>query len=426
MMNEKLLQFIWRFQYFRQHPLFTTAGEPMSVEKQGLPNTDQGPDFYEARIRIGNTVWAGDVELHIRSSDWYRHAHETDIRYRQVILHVVWEEDRPVYDAFHNRIPALELQPLVPQLMIEKYSQLMASITSIPCRSFLPAMDRLHWQAWLERLAVERLERKTADVLQILHSAGGNWDETLWRVLAANMGGKVNRELFSRMAETIPFSVLIRHRHQLLQMEALLMGQANLLHHHFREAYPQQLQREFRYLKKKYKLQPVAKQAAFLRMRPGSFPTIRLAQLARLVQEETHWFARLRDGDDMKVWLQSLRVLHSPYWHSHYRFEEPAERGVQAMGEDMAINIILNTCVPVLFAYGRYTNDSHCREKAIHWWMALPAEQNRITLQWHQLGITADCALHSQALLELTNYYCTEHRCLNCSAGNKILGNHVL
>ncbi len=424
-MNEKLLQFIWQFQYFNTHALFTTEGETMKIEKPGKPNQHQGPDFMEAMIVIGGTRWAGNVELHVLASDWYRHGHRSDIRYANIILHVVWEEDRKVYDAMSHLFPTLVLQPLVSKLMLDRYRMLMENLQGIPCRRFLPALEPIAWMAWKERLAAERLERKSKEIIQRLNYCKGNWEECCWQLLAHNFGIRINAQLFEQVAVHLPYSLLARHRSNLLQVEALLFGQANLLTTKFNEAYPLSLQKEYRYLKKKYQLVTIPKQPAFLRMRPVTFPTIRLAQLAMLVYRQPVLFSLIRDAPDLGELQKIYMVTAGHYWDTHYRFEETAQEQPKHLGKQMADILMINTVTPLLFAYGIYTGDNTCREKAVSWLLQLPKETNRITSEWAALGIASQHALDSQALIELTNHYCLNRLCLSCAAGNRILGNYV-
>lgn len=419
-MNEKLLQFIWRFQYFNRQQLCTPQGEMITVEKPGTHNHHQGPDFSEAVIRIGPTKWVGNVELHLRSSDWYKHKHQADQNYSNIILHVVWEEDAPVYDTHGNIFPTLVLKERIPKLLLEQYAQVMATLVLIPCHSFLPAIDNLNWCAWKERLVVERLERRSTQVLSLLKQSNDSWEEVCWWMLASNFGIKVNSALFEMVAKTLPVTIIAKHRNQIHQLEALLLGQANLLSGKYTDAYAVLLQKEHRFLRKKYGLKPVHKQPAFLRMRPACFPTLRLAQLAMLLHTASHLFSLIREERNGQKVLETFMVTANDYWHYHYRFDEPSAHQLKHLGKQMAENILINTVVPLLFAYGMYSKEDRFKEKAIQWLYELPAEQNKVTRQWQQSGISNRSSLDSQALIELTNHYCLSKRCLECAVGNGI------
>lgn len=425
-MNERLLQFIWQFQYFQKRSLLTTAGESLQIDKPGTWNHHQGPDFSEAAIRIGNTRWVGNVEIHIRSSDWRKHKHTTDGNYGNIILHVVWDDDLPLYDSVGNRVATLVLQPLVPKLLLERYRQMMETIVMIPCHAFLPALEQLGWFAWKERLAAERLERRAKQILTMVASTSNHWEEVCWQMLAANFGSKVNGPLFEMVARTLPVQVLARHKHQVPQLEALLLGQANLLAGKYEDDYAILLQKEYRFLKKKYRLENVPRSPAFLRMRPASFPTIRLAQLAMLLHRLPHLFSTIKETGDLRTLMDHFMVTANDYWHYHYRFDETAIYQHKHLGKQMAENIFINTVSPLLFAYGIYSKTEAHKERALHWLYEITAEQNQITRQWQRLGITQHSAVDSQALIELTNHYCIHRRCLDCAVGNRILKNDVL
>lgn len=424
-MNEKLLQFIWQFQYFRQQGCETTEGDPLSIEKPGRLNKHQGPDFSEAIVRIGTTVWVGNIELHIRSSDWDKHRHGYDTRYANIILHVVWEDDQPVLDRLGNRVATLVLQSRVAGILLSRYRLMMEAVQVVPCNRFLPVLEPLAWTGWKERLAAERLMRKSARVLDLLAESGNHWDAVCWRVLAEAFGGKVNNVLFGLVAQSIPVNLLYKHRNQIHQLEALLLGQANLLQGRYTESYPLMLQKEYRFLRKKYMLSAVHKQPAFLRMRPAAFPTLRLAQLAMLLYQTEHLFAKLKNTDTAEAVLDVCMVRANDYWNIHYRFDEVSASQHRQLGRQMAESILINGVIPLLFAYGLHANEQSYKDKAIHWLSDLSGEQNRITGLWKARGITNQSALDSQALIELTNQYCMLKRCLDCAVGNKILKNHV-
>lgn len=424
-MNERLLQFIWQFQYYNKLQLKTSQGEELVIEKPGSWNHHQGPDFSEATIRIGATKWVGNIELHLRSSDWHKHRHSADSNYSNIILHVVWEEDSAVNDQNGNTIPSFVLGPRVPKLLLERYSQMMETGMAIPCHSFLPVLNNLSWSAWKERLAAERLERKSANVLDLVLQTNNHWDEVFWWLLAANFGIRVNTALFEQVAKSLSTTLLSRHRGQLNQLEALLLGQANLLSGKYKDDYALMLQQEYRYLKKKYRLPMVNKKPAFLRMRPAAFPTVRLAQLAMLVYTASSLFSHVKETKELKKLTAVFMVTANDYWHYHYRFDEATGYKPKHLGAQMADNILINTVIPVLFAYGLYSKEQSYKDKAIEWLYQLPPEQNQLTKRWQDAGITHRSALDSQALIELTNHYCMSKRCLDCAVGNKILNNGV-
>lgn len=421
-MNECLLQFIWQFQYFNKHGLCTTAGELLLIRHPGTLNRHQGPDFFEAAISIGTTLWIGNIELHLRASDWNRHHHADDLHYRKIILHVVWQEDEVLYDLYGNIMPTLVLEHRIAGSLLHRYRHMMENPLQIPCASFLPALSELAWYAWKERLAAERLERKAGQVLNSLQHCGNDWEEVCWRLMAANFGIKVNAALFEQVAISLPIRLLAKHRSQAMQLEALLLGQANLLTGKQKDHYFMLLQREYFFLQKKYKLTPVAAQPAFLRMRPASFPTIRLSQLAVLLNRTPQLFSNLTDAKNVKqllAWFAGIGARE--YWQNHYRPGGSSGNQVKYLGKQMAENIVINTAIPLLFANAHYQGVETEKANIFYWLYHLRAEQNHITRSWQRSGITVRSAMDSQAVIELSNNYCMAKRCLECAVGNRIL-----
>ena len=416
-MTERLLQYIWQFQYYNKNELSSEQGESIQIIYQGQFNSNQGPDFNNAKIRIGQTTWAGTIELHIRSSDWKKHKHQDDKNYKNVILHVVWENDVEK----ETSIPVLELKERVSKVLLNRYRELMNSSTFIPSENSIHRVPDLSWKAWKERLLAERLLRKSKKVEIYLHQNGFHWEETFWWLLARNFGTKVNADIFEDVARSIPLALLAKHKSQVLHIEALLLGQAGLLEGRLKEDYPCMLQREYKFFMKKYGLKQPANQVFFLRMRPGNFPTIRLAQLAMLIHESMHLFSKIKEANsiqDVKNWMD---ITANDYWHYHYRFDESSVYKQKNLGTAMIDNIIINTIVPVLFAYGNYHDENRYKQKALDWLELIEAETNSITRGFHKLGITCRTAFDSQALIELKTQYCDCKRCLECAVGNFLL-----
>jgi len=287
-MTEKLLQCIWQFQYFNRNELQTESGEPLQIIYPGKFNTNQGPDFLEAKIIIDKTTWAGNIELHIKTSDWEKHNHSDDKNYKNVILHVVWEND---FYLPQNNIPLIILHHRVSKLLLIRYEEWMNSQSFIPCEKNISQVNEIIWTTWKQRLLIERLQRKSKLVEDYLHQNNNHWEETFWWPLARNFGYTINAEAFEAMAKTISVNMLAKHKNQIHQLEALLAGQCGLLDNDFTETYLIMLQKEYSFLKKKYQLQSINQPVHFLRMRPGNFPTIRLAQLAVLIQQSIHLFS---------------------------------------------------------------------------------------------------------------------------------------
>jgi hypothetical protein len=416
-MQEKLLQYIWQFQYFNRSDLRTAEGEPLQIIHPGTPNKAQGPDFLEAKIRVGDTLWAGSVELHIRPVEWHRHGHNGDAHYANVILHVVWENDAtqgPV-------LPVLELQSRVPKLMLGKYAMLMASPGSIACGQEAANVDPVTWLSWKDRLLAERLTQKSDRVLQLLNETCGNWDAVAWRLLARQFGQVQNSDLFEAMARSLPLSILMRHAHSLHDLEALLLGQCGLLHEHHHDEYVRQLWESYQRLLARYKLQPVRQPVHHLRMRPAGFPSVRLAQLAMLLHTRPRFFTEWLDAEHPDQVMSTMQVTASDYWNTHTRPDVSAAPRNRKTGDSFLERILMNAAIPMLFAYGELNGEQEKKEKALDWAASLPPEKNTVTDGFEKIGIGNVAASDSQALLQLQNEYCSKRRCLECAVGNTLL-----
>lgn len=412
-MTEQLFQFIWQFGYFNKGELLTTRGEPVQILQPGHLNTNQGPDFLHARIRIGKAVWAGSVEIHIRASDWDRHQHGTDSNYENVILHVVWENDRPI----QYPVPVLELKGRVSLLVMRRYEELMCSPAFIPCGNAVGTVKPITWKSWKERLVAERLIRKAGMVESYLQQNNFHWEETFWWMLARNFGMKVNADAFEVMARSIPLTVLAKSRNQIHQVESLLMGQAGLFRNRFREAYPRLLKKEYHFQCRKHQLRPIPEPVFFLRMRPVNFPTVRLAQLAMLIHESVHLFSKIKETNAAADVKKMMDVTANDYWHYHYRFDEESAYLPKRLGASMTDNILINTLCPVLFAYGHYHKEQIYKDKAIAWLEETAPEVNSVSKGFKTLGIESRHAFDTQALIELKKQYCDGKRCLSCAVG---------
>jgi hypothetical protein len=423
-MNENLLQFIWQNRLFRNGPFYTIEGCLLEIIHTGERNFNQGPDFLNARIKIGNTEWAGNVELHIHASDWDKHKHTTDPNFRNIILHVVWINDVAIFNQAGFSLSTLCIQSYISNHLLSKYTNLMRDNSfAKPCTSFLPAMNQLKWLAWKERLVFERLERKAIKIKKYLSDANKDWESITWWLLASNMGLKVNELLFESMAQSIPLRIIAKHRNQIHQIESLLIGQANLLGQDFEEQYPKMLKKEFQFLQKKYGLKSSMIQPAFLRMRPASFPTLRLAQLAYLVQENDNLFDLFMNTENLSNVKKKLMVMPNDYWLYHYRFDELSSYKEKRLGNPMVNSILINTVIPLLFTYGLIMREPKFQERSFNWLMGLFPEMNRITKIWTSDQVFCKTAFDSQALIELSNNYCQSKRCLECSVGISILRN---
>lgn len=422
-MNEQLLRFIWKFRLYENALLETTLGEKVEVIHTGTYHTDGGPDFQNARIKIGSTLWAGNVELHVNASDWFLHSHQNDAAYDNVILHVVYEQKgEPAKRQNGEPIPVLELKPLIKPGTLSRYHQLEKQQKVIPCADFFPQVSTQLNTAFRTRLMVERLEEKVTRVNALLNENTGNWEQVIFSLVARYFGGGVNRDPFEQLAKLVPIKLWAKYVHEPLQVEALLFGQAGLLDERTEDEYPNQLRKEFLYLKRLHNLEPMPKHVwKLLRMRPANFPTIRLAQLAALLCKETHIFSSILHAADVKSIHRFFDVDVSPYWKTHYLFDKASNKVKSHIGTSTKNILLINAVAPVLFAYGKYKSEEIYCERALQLLEDCTAETNKIITDWKNLGVSTSHAFDTQALLQLRTAYCNRFRCLECNIGLHIL-----
>lgn len=421
-MRESFLHFLWRWRRFDAQHLATTGGQPLEILHPGEWNNHAGPDFFNARLRIGDTLWAGNVEIHLHASEWLAHRHHEDPAYDNVVLHVVLEEDQPVLRASGERIPCLELKGRIPQAISAIWERLEHERAWIPCQSFFKTVPDIVRLNWLDRLLVERLEQKTAAVAEVLAATENHWEEAFYRLLARNFGLKVNAEPFEALARSLPLLILAKHKNDPKQVEALLFGQAGLLEGPFRDEWPAALAQEYRFLSHKYQLVPLAAaQWKFLRLRPANFPTVRLAQFAALVHQSAHLFSKILEAPNLRALENLFDVQTGTYWHTHFQFDIPSVKRPKHPGRDFVHLLIINTIAPFLFHYGKTRDQDTFQQRALALLESLPPESNAIIDAWAELGVPARHAYQTQALIHLKTRYCDEKRCLECAVGNAIL-----
>ncbi len=402
----------------------TTAGEVLNILKPGILNSDAGPDFSQAKIKIGNIDWVGNVEIHIQSSGWYEHKHDQDAAYENVILHVVWEEDKPVHRTDGTRIPTLQLKGRVEEHLLKSYQKLINNPLAIPCGKSFSGVDELIKHAMVDKALMIRLEAKATQIKILLDKNKGDWDETTYQLLAGNLGFKVNKDPFIQLANALPYKLIQKHRSNLLEVEALLFGQAGFLVAKTKDEYLAQLFNTYQFLAKKYDLsgkQMNVAQWKFLRLRPANFPTIRLAQFASLLCSHRNIFSNLIEVSRYQQLIHFFEIHQSAYWKAHYRFGKKSKGEVPGVGESGKENIIINTVVPLFVAYGQSHDDYSFVEKAITILQSIPSERNKITRIWHELGYVSKTAFDSQGLIELYNNFCQRRACLNCTIGSALL-----
>ncbi|OCX54483.1 hypothetical protein BEL04_09600 [Mucilaginibacter sp. PPCGB 2223] len=424
MFNEDFLQYVWKFRLFNKAGLLTTLGETVEIVSPGLQNIDSGPDFQHAKIKIGNTLWAGNVEVHLSSSGWKQHGHTTDDAYDNVILHVVCRDDTPVYRKDGTRIPTIILNDRIPDELFAKYNWLINEPKQIiPCEASIGSIDPLLIHNWLTRVLVERLQKRSNQLAAAIQTNKGDWEETFYQYLAANFGFKVNALPFELLAKSLPQNILAKHKNNPMQIEALIFGQAGFLTADLKDEYPVTLRAEYQFLQKKYNLKPLQKHLwKFSKLRPLNFPTIRLAQFAALVYQSNHLFSKvldIRNYDDYAKLFTDIKM--NSYWDDHYQFDKPSKPAAKNLGKSSVDILLLNTIVLYLFSYGNQHQQERYVNRALHLLEFLPVEQNSIIAGFVTMGVKAGTAYESQALLELKNVYCNYKKCLQCGIGNKIL-----
>lgn len=424
-MTESFLHYLWKHRLFDFLHVVTTDGEPLKIIFPGYHNTDAGPDFRQAIVQIGAMKWAGDVEIHIRSSDWYRHHHQDDEKYMSVTLHVVYEHDCEVERREGELFPTLELKNYIPSEMLAQYQRLMASPDELPCTSYLSDMEPLHLRAVLSSMVMERLLRKQEDVLRMVKACEDDWKETLYRLLAIGFGFKTNVTAFELLAKSLPLKVLAKHADSELQTAALIFGQAGMLERSDVDEFHDALKYEYDYLRCKYQLMPIGEHHwNLLRLRPPNFPCVRLAQLAALIHESPDLTEVCLESPSVEALKRELSVCANPYWENHYHFgQKTILKHSVCLGETAASLLIINTVVPFRFAHHRFFGNEHQMEETMGLLENLDFERNRLTRVYANTPFPQQNAMDSQALLELWQRYCVPKRCLECAIGERIVRN---
>lgn len=424
-MSESFIHYVWQLQYYNNATLRSALNEEITVFEPGIYNTNAGPDFYNARIKIDDVEWVGCVEVHINSSDWYQHNHAVDDAYENVILHVVWKNDKEVRRKDGTLLPVLELKDRIDQQLLLGYKKLINSGEKIACAPLWKNISDLKKISMFDRAVTNRLEKKALDVLAILKRNQNDWQETMYQLLAKNFGFKVNAEPFLQLAQSVPYKLLLKHSDQLIQVEALLLGQAGLLEQKdVDDEYFKLLKREYNLLSQKYQLSERClnkSQWKFLRLRPANFPTIRIAQFAKLIFDKKNIFSDLLEAKSYKDFDNLLKVDQSTYWRQHYTFGKVSAKPSLALGESSVHNILINSVAPLLTAYGKFKDDYSYVERALVILQSIPAETNIITRQWEMLEVKNKTSFDSQACIELYNNFCLKRRCLDCHIGASLL-----
>jgi hypothetical protein len=420
---EDFLHYLWKYALYETDELLTESGENVRVMNAGQHNKDAGPDFLNAKIQIGEQIWAGNIEIHRKASDWHKHGHYKDKAYNNVILHVTTDSDAETHTESGRKLAVAELK-FNPKLF-NNYKEYLDSSQRPMCRNDLKLIDSFTLNNWLEVLLFERFERKTEDFRRLLNYTDNHWEEAFYIFLASAFGAKVNAAAFELTAKSLPSIILGKHKNNLFQIEALLLGQAGLLQSiQSDEDYPAALKKEYDFLRKKFKLKPVEGHLwKYLRIRPANFPDIRIAQFALLVHRSVHLFSKILEARNVKELQRMFDITLSDYWDTHYRIGKESPRRIKRFGKQAQTSVIINTLIPVLFFYGKQKALPEYQERAVEFLEALPPESNRIIRQWKEAGISAKNAAQSQALLQLHKVYCSPKRCLDCRIGNQLIIN---
>jgi len=420
-MTEEFLSYLWKYKLIDQ-PLVLTNGDVCEVIDSGIQNQHAGPDFLNARIRIGETLWAGNVEIHIRASDWYKHKHQFDEAYDNVILHVVHDEDKTIRIKNNAVLPAIELRDKYNQHIFVAYNDLMNNLRWIPCEHLIRDVNRFVVNNWLDRLMIERLENKSLAIGEKLEFNEGDWAETFYQVLTKSFGFKVNAIPFELLARSLPLKILAKHKHDPFQVEALLFGQAGLLKRNQGDKYYKSLKKEYNFLAGKYDLQPIdAHMWRFLRMRPSNFPTVRISQFAALIFKSSHLFSCILEASGVKELEKMFEIQASEYWNTHYTFGKKSAKRIKKLGRSGRLLLLINTVIPFLFIYGKVKGEQSLIDLSLKLLDQIPGESNSITRKWEKLGMGTRTSFATQALIELKASYCDQKKCLHCSIGHELL-----
>jgi hypothetical protein len=421
-MTEDIIHFAWKYNPTLVSGLALGNQGEIELISAGEHNFDSGPDFFNAKVRIGETIWAGNVEIHINASDWTKHGHQNNPAFDSVILHVVAKNDAIVYNSKGDIVPTVEI-PYPNNLEWELQSR-VATDAWIPCANQLKTFNSFTMRMWLSSLAVERLEQKTLLVNDLVKQYNGSWEEAFYVSIARSFGLKINALPFEMLAKSTPLKVLAKVKDSILSVEALLFGQAGMLNfkENHADSYMLNLKKEYEYQRGKFQLNPIPEHLwKFMRLRPGSFPTIRIAQFAKLVHQSSGLFSRCTEATSFDTIINLLKVECSSYWQSHYTFGNESKSKEKILGNDMIKVLALNTIVPFMFAYGFSRGNDELRDRALNFLESIAPEKNNVVKGFASSGVNADNAFFSQAMVQLKSQYCDKRKCLYCQVGANVL-----
>ena len=421
--SEQLLHYIWRNRLYNTDSLITENGVKVEVLDPGLSNEDAGPDFFNSKIKARGKVWAGNVEIHRASSDWVRHGHHKDKAYNSVILHLTEEIDAEIVTENGQKVEQCRLE--VSEKLRRSAEYLINNKCDLPCKNYLSTIPKVKLNGWLSYLTLDRLERKSDDIYEHLSRFSNSWDEVFYVVLSRNYGFGINSEEFERLALSLPHKYILKHSDSLFQVEALLFGQAGLLEKTLQDDYYMRLKNEYSFLKTKYKLQCIDGYIfKKMRVRPVSFPEIRIAQLASLLQKSGRLFSIILKMKDYKEFFNYLQTEPSDYWQSHYSFGRSSAKSKKLPGAATLDIIVINTVVPMLFAYGKNNNNEEYCSRAIEILETIKPESNKVVREFIAAGVVPSNAADSQAIVQLRREYCEKRKCLYCRYGHSLLSTY--
>lgn len=423
-MKEDFLHYVWQYKLFAATNLQTTSKESVSVLKVGMHNKNAGPDFLNAKLRINNQLWVGNVEIHLNASDWYLHQHENDKNYDATILHVVWEHDTTIFMNNNQPLPTLVLKEIVDNGLLEKYRNLvLTNPLRIPCETSIHQIDSFVFDHWQERLYFERLEHKSSFIYALLKHSNNDFEAVLFQLLVKNFGLKVNGDAFLSLAHSFDFSILRKVQSNKETLAALLFGQAGFLDDDIDGVYYQHLKKEYSYLKHKFNLQSISKnQFLFFRMRPPNFPTIRLAQIVAFYHQYKNIFTKVMAFRKIEEFYAFFSVEVATFWKTHYTFQTPSKKSAKRITKSLVDLLLINTIIPLKFVYEKSRGVQDENELLVLIKQIKPEKNSVITL-FEDLNIPSKTAFNTQALLEMRNNYCAKKRCLECAIGNHLLKN---
>lgn len=422
-MDEKLLQYIWQHKLFDSTDCRTSQNEKITILSVGELNLNSGPDFYNAKILINSTLWVGCVEIHIKASDWYKHNHQDDMAYNNVVLHVVYENDKEILLPNNALVPTLALQPLISEKIIQTYTSFLKSKENIPCTYQFSQIDSFRLFAWLDRMLIDRLEEKTETVALILKQCNQNQEEAFYQFLSYYFGFTINNLPFQLLAKSLPLYYLAKHKNNLFQIESLLFGQAGLLDAEFQEEYPRKLKKEYEFLKQKFDLKKKCTKEMwkFAKTYPSGFPSIRIAQLSALIHQSSALLSKIMEAADVNEIRNWFCVPLNAYWETHYMFDSLSSKKSKHMGELAIHTLIINAVLPFMYQVGKIRNSQEIKNKVVQFYEDIPIENNKISREFQLLRDDFNNAFHSQALIQLKKKYCDAKACLHCGIGLYLL-----